>query len=91
MRKGPMSSKGNPFEGIARGRPLRGSRAVAAHVWDDEKKWRSAFRLDRGQLGLSIVVGELFGYSGWIDHGLAEAAAGEKRRRQRREMVRAQP
>jgi len=79
-----VSSKRNRFAGVKRGKPLRGSKAVARHIWNDEKKRRSAFRLDREQLGLSIVVGELFGYSGWIDHGLAEAAAGGKRRQQQR-------
>jgi hypothetical protein len=72
------SSKRNRFEGVARGVPLCGSKAVAEHVWNDEKKWRSAFRLPRDEFGLSIVVGELFGYSGWIDFALATGA--ERRR-----------
>jgi hypothetical protein len=83
MRKA-MSLNRNRFEGVERGRPLRNSRAIAGYVWDDETKWRRALRLDREQLGLSIVVGELFGYSGWVDHGLAEAAGTPSARRQDR-------
>jgi hypothetical protein len=78
-----MAAKRNRFEGIARGEPLRGSRAVARHVWNDETKWRSAFRLPRDEFGLAVVCGELLGYAGWIDFPLATgaAAAGKRQRR----------
>jgi hypothetical protein len=75
-----MSSKQNRFDGVARGRPLRGSREVANHVWGDDKKYRSAYRLPRDEFGLIVVCGELLGYSGWIDFALA---AGADRRRPR--------
>ena len=75
-----MSSKQNRFAGVPRGRPLCGSRKIAGHVWDDEEKWRSAFRLPRDEFGLAIVCGELLGYEGWIDFALA---AGAERRRPR--------
>ncbi len=69
-----MSSK-KRFEGVARGKPLRGSRKIAGHVWGDEEKWRSAYRLPRDEFGLSIVCGELLGCEGWIDRALAARAA----------------
>jgi hypothetical protein len=75
------SSKRNRFEGVARGEPLCGSKAVAGHVWNDEKKWRSAFRLPRDEFGLAVVCGELLGYVGWIDFALA---TGAERRRPRK-------
>jgi hypothetical protein len=52
------------FAGIARGQPLPGSKAIAAYIWNDEARWRSAFRLNRPEFGLAIVCGELLGYSG---------------------------
>ena len=76
-----MSSKRNRFAGVARGRPLRGSKQIAGFVWGDRDKWRSAFRLPREAFGLSIVCGELLGYEGWIDHALA---TGTERSRSRR-------
>jgi hypothetical protein len=69
-----MSSERNSFAGVPRGKPLRGSKAIAGYVWGDEKKWRSAFRLPREQFGLSVVCGELLGYAGWIDYALATAS-----------------
>jgi hypothetical protein len=75
-----MASTKNRFAGIARGRPLRGSRAIARHIWRDEERWRSALQLPRDEFGLSVVCGELLGYGGWIDFALA---AGAERRRPR--------
>jgi hypothetical protein len=75
-----MSSKQNRFAGVPRGRPLAGSRAIARHIWNDEERWRSAFRLPRDQYGLAVVCGELLGYEGWVDFALA---AGAERRRPR--------
>jgi hypothetical protein len=67
----------NRFAGVPRGKPLPGSKAVARHVWNDEEKWRSAFRLPRDEFGLSIVCCELLGFTGWIDHALATRAQKE--------------
>lgn len=75
-----MTSKINRFAGVARGRPLPGSRAIAGYIWDNPERWRSAFRLPRDEYGLAIVCGELLGYTGWIDFALA---AGAERRRSR--------
>jgi hypothetical protein len=74
-----MSSK-NRFAGVPRGKPLAGSKAIARYIWNDEERWRSAFRLPRDEYGLAIVCGELLGYTGWIDYALA---AGAERRRPR--------
>jgi hypothetical protein len=79
-----MTSKINRFAGVARGRPLCGSKAIAGFIWDDEARWRSAFRLPRDEYGLAVVCGELLGFTGWINHALA---AGAKRRRQRRALA----
>jgi hypothetical protein len=79
--EGLMSSNWNRFAGVERGDPLRGSKAIARHIWRDEKKGRSAFRLPRNEYGLSVVAGELLGFTGWIDHALA---VGAERRRPRK-------
>ncbi|MGB7976859.1 MAG: hypothetical protein WCF81_21485 [Roseiarcus sp.] len=76
-----MSSNRNRFAGVERGKPLRGSKAIANHIWRDKKKWRSAFRLPRDEYGLSVVVGELLGYEGWIDHALAVGIERRPRKR----------
>ncbi len=70
-----MSAEINRFAAVLRGKPLPGSRKIAGHVWGDEERWRSAFRLPRGEFGLSVVCGELLGFEGWIDHALAARAA----------------
>jgi hypothetical protein len=76
-----MSSNRNRFDGVERGKPLRGSKAIARHIWDDEEKGRSAFRLPRDEFGLSVLAGELLGYEGWVDYALA---VGAERRRPRK-------
>jgi hypothetical protein len=68
------STKQNRFVGVPRGRPLPGSRAIARHIWNDEERRRSAFRLPRDQYGLAVVCGELLGYEGWVDFALAAGA-----------------
>jgi hypothetical protein len=72
------STNRNRFAGVPRGRPLPGAKAIAAHIWHNEERWRSALHLPREEYGLAIVAGELLGYSGWIDYALAVAA--ERRR-----------
>jgi hypothetical protein len=73
----------NRFAGIPRGKPLPGSEAIAQYIWSDKERWRSALRLPRAEFGLTIVCGELFGFSGYIDHAFAlrAGAGGGKRRR----------
>jgi hypothetical protein len=71
----------NRFEGVERGTPLPGAKAIANHIWHTEEKWRSAYRLRREEYGLAVVCGELLGYTGWIDYALA---AGAERRRPRK-------
>ena len=76
----------NRFAGIPRGKPLPGSEAIAQYIWSDKERWRSALRLPRAEFGLTIVCGELLGYSGYVDHALAlraDAGGGKRRRRLR--------
>jgi hypothetical protein len=68
------------FADLPRGRPLRGSRAIAAHIWENSAAWRRVYRLDRAAYGIIFLAGELVGYENWIDHALA-AQVGKKRQR----------
>jgi hypothetical protein len=76
-----MSSNRNRFAGVERGKPLPGSKAISRHIWHTEERWRSACQLPRDEYGLSVVAGELLGFTGWIDHALA---VGAERRRPRK-------
>ena len=67
------------FAGIPRGQPLPGSREIARHIWHDPKRRRSVYRLDRSEFGLTIVCGELLGFTGWIDFALANAERSKRR------------
>jgi hypothetical protein len=69
------------FAGLPRGKPLRGARAVAIYIWDDQKRYRAAYGLNREEYGIAIVAGELLGFSNWIDHALANQAGDRKRRK----------
>lgn len=74
----------NRFAGIPRGVPLAGPKAIARHVWNDERRWRSAYRLNRHEYGLSIVCGELLGFTGWIEFALAAGTSLKRARRNRK-------
>jgi hypothetical protein len=69
---------------IPRGKPIRGARALAMYILEDEEKENVILALPRPQWGLQILAGQLVGYSGWIDAALIErAGAGERTRRGR--------
>lgn len=71
------------FDGVDRGRPLRGSRAIAGYVLGDENASEIALALPRPEFGLLMIGRDLTGYTGWIDHALAERARTSKGRRRR--------
>jgi hypothetical protein len=80
MAKEPIVS--DRFAGVARGRALRGSRAIAEYVLCDADASEIACRLPRQEFGLIVMGRDLVGYTGWIDHALAaRAERGHGRRR----------
>jgi hypothetical protein len=69
---------------IPRGRPVRGARALALYLLEDEKAEAVVRALPRERFGIQILAGQLVGYSGWLDAALVErATAGERTRRGR--------
>jgi hypothetical protein len=68
----------NVFEKVPRGRALNGAREISEFLWGDSSRWRSVYLLDGQELGISMLAGQLTGYSGWI----TAALAGHVRRRQ---------
>jgi hypothetical protein len=75
----PDDSEGG-FAGIPRGRPLSGPRAIAKYIWNDVKRARTVYGLDRNEFGLVVVAGKLTGFTRWIDLALSRKAG---RRRDR--------
>jgi len=69
------------FAGVPRGKPLRGPKAIARTIWEDESRWRSVYLLDRDAYGIKLVAGELLGFENWIQVALA---ADTNRRRSRK-------
>ena len=68
-----------------RGRAIRGATNLARYIFDDESRRGAVYQLPRDEFGLMILSGEIVGFTKWIDAALtARAAAGKKRRRQRR-------
>jgi hypothetical protein len=70
-----------------RGRLLVGTRALARHVFGDERRWRSMYGDGiKRELGLFLLGQRMAGYTGVIDARLADkvnAALAEPPRRQR--------
>ncbi len=64
-----------------RGDPLNGPRAIAKHLWGDERRWRSVYLLPRETYRIIELPGGLVGYTGWLDAGLARNAGSSARRR----------
>jgi hypothetical protein len=70
------------FSRIPRGRPLRGSRAIAEHMLDDPNAGETVCALPRDEFGFVKLGRDLTGFTGWIDHALAiRARAGKGRRK----------
>jgi hypothetical protein len=70
------------FAGVARGRALRGSRAIAEYLLSDPDASEIVCSLPRDEFGLVMLGRDLTGYSGWIDAAVAaRARAGKGRRR----------
>ena len=71
------------FAGVDRGRALRGSREIAKHMLSDPEASEIVLALPRPEFGLVMIGRDLTGYTGWIDHALAERAKASKGRRSR--------
>jgi hypothetical protein len=70
------------FVGVARGRALRGSRAIAEYVLGDRDASEIVCALPRDEFGFVRLGRDLTGFTGWIDFALAaRARAGKGRRR----------
>jgi hypothetical protein len=75
-RKERTACHRNDFSAYRAGRPCA-ALGTSPAIWGDEKKWRSAYRLDRDRFALSIVNHELLGYEGWLNYGLLVGADSE--------------
>ena len=64
-----------------RGMPIRGARALAKYILDDEEAQPAVRSLPRDQFGFQIIAGELVGFSGWIDAALVERSSAGMRKR----------
>ncbi len=69
------------FVGVARGRPLRGSRAIAEYVLGDPDASEIVCALPRDEFGFVRLGRDLTGFTGWIDFALAARARVCKGRR----------
>ena len=70
------------FAGVARGRPLRGSRAIAEYLLGDPDASEIVCALPRDEFGIVMLGRDLTGFTGWLDAALAaRARAGKGRRR----------
>ena len=70
------------FDGVARGRALRGSRAIAEYLLGDPDASEIVCALPRAEFGFVTLGRDLTGFTGWIDFALAaRARAGKGRRR----------
>ena len=70
------------FAGMARGRALRGSRAIAEYLLGDPEASEVVCSLDRSEFGFITLGRDLTGFTGWIDAAVAaRARAGKGRRR----------
>jgi hypothetical protein len=55
------------FAGVARGRALRGSRAIAEYLLSDPEASEIVCSLPRDEFGLVMLGRDLTGFSGWLD------------------------
>jgi hypothetical protein len=69
------------FAGVARGRALRGSRAIAEYLLGDPGASEIVCALPRDEFGLVTLGRDLTGFTGWIDFALAARAQASKGRR----------
>lgn len=72
---------GDRFAGVDRGRALRGSKAIAAHMLGDPEAAEIVLALPRDEFGFVRVGRDLVGFVGWINHALAARARTAKSRR----------
>jgi hypothetical protein len=57
------------FSGVARGQPLRGSRAIAEYILGDPEASEVVSSLPRAEFGLIVIGRDLIGFSGWLRDG----------------------
>ncbi len=73
-----MASK---FDGIPRGKAVRGAAALAAYIWGDESLAASIYTLDYAEFGLLDLGGVVTGYELWLDHVILNRIGTRRRRR----------